>query len=127
MAYAVIHFVEDGVPRATLCRESHGEPTGEGGVMNVLGEFIHEWSPVVMREGSPGALRMAMLFLAREREAGRPLRLVGGEGELGIRADEVSRLAGRGYVYEVSFGRPGERALPTARALPLPPRDATGG
>jgi hypothetical protein len=119
MAYAIIHFLEGSSSRATLCRLTEGAPTGENGVMNVLGAFIHECSPLIMREGSPGALRMAMLFAAREQEAGREVRVVGGDGPLGISAEEVQRLEGDGYAYEVSLGAPGERTLPTARARSL--------
>jgi hypothetical protein len=122
MAYAIIHFLEGTEPRATVCRLDGGEPTGEHGVMNVLGAFINDHSALVMQGGSPGALQMAMRFVAREQEAGREVRVVGGEGPLGIRAEEVKRLEGDGHVYEVNFGAPGERALPTARARPVVPR-----
>ncbi|CAN5686277.1 hypothetical protein BH23GEM3_BH23GEM3_05360 [soil metagenome] len=116
MAYAVIHFLEGTDPKATLCRLSEGQPTGENGVMNLLGEFINEWSATVVRGGSPGALRIAMLFTAREQEAGREVRVLGGEGPLGISAEEVQALEGNGYMYEVNFGAPGERSLPTIRS-----------
>jgi hypothetical protein len=122
MAYAIIHFLDGSEPRATVCRLTGGEPTGEHGVMNVLGAFINEYSPLVVQQGSPGALQMAMRFVAREQEAGREVRVVGGEGPLGIRAEEVQELEGKGHVYEVSFGAPGERTLPTARARPITPR-----
>ncbi len=116
MAYALIHFLEGSEPRVTLVRPTNGQPTGDDGVMNLLGAFINEWSPTVMREGSPGALRMAMLFVAQEEAAGREVRVLGGEGALGITREEVQALEGQGYSYEVSFGRPGERTLPTARS-----------
>ncbi len=116
MAYALIHFLEESEPRVTICRLSHGQPTGDDGVMNLLGAFINEWSSMIMRQGSPGAVRMAMLFAAQEQEAGREVRVLGGEGELGITREEVEALEGQGYFYEVNFGKPGERALPTARA-----------
>jgi hypothetical protein len=35
----------------------------------------------------------------------------------------VQDLEGDGYMYEVSFGAPGERALPTARSRALGSRD----
>lgn len=124
MAYAVIQFVEGGERRATLCRTTGGEPTGESGVMDALSAFIEESSPTILRQGSPGALHMAMLFVAREREAGQPIRVVGGEGELGIAAAEVQALEGDGYFYEVHFGREGERSMPLVlqHALDAPRR-----
>lgn len=116
MAYAVIHFLEGTDPKATVCRLGEGQPSGENGVMNLLGEFVNEWSPTVMREGSPGAIRIAMLFTAQEQEAGREVRVLGGEGPLGITAEEVQGLEGEGYMYEVNFGAPGERSLPAIRS-----------
>ncbi len=80
MAYALIHFLEGMDPKVTLCRPTHGQPTGDDGVMNLLGTFINEWSPTIVRQGSPGAVRMAMLFVAQEQEAGRDVRVLGGEG-----------------------------------------------
>jgi hypothetical protein len=119
MAYALIHFLESTEPKATLCRETHGEPTGENGVMDALGAFINEWSPRITTDGSPGAVRMAMLFLAREQELEQETRVLGGEGELGITAEEIEALEGQGYFYEVDFGAPGESQLPTARSRPM--------
>lgn len=116
MAYALIHFLEGTEPRVTLYRPENGQPTGDDGVMNLLGAFINEWSPTLMQQGSPGAVHMAMLFVAQEQQAGRPIRVLGGEGELGIARQEVQAVEGEGYSYEVSFGTTGERALPTARA-----------
>lgn len=112
MAYAVIQFVEGGERRATLCRPSEGQPTGEDGVMDALAAFIEESSPTILRQGSPGALHMAMLFVAREREGGREIRVLGGDGPLGITPAEMQSLPGQGYFYEVHFGRPGERDMP---------------
>lgn len=112
MAYAVIQFVENGQRKATLVRPADGHPTGPAGVMDPLSIFIEETSPQALREGSPGALYMAQLFAAREQEAGREIRVVGGEGPMGITAAEVQALKGRGYYYEVNFGREGERTMP---------------
>lgn len=127
MAYAVIQFVEAGERKATLCRTSGGEPTGERGVMDALSAFIEESSPTILRQGSPGALHMAMLFVARERQAGHPVRVVGGDGKLGITAEEVRTLEGTGYFYEAHFGRPGERTMPLVlqHALEAPRKDGT--
>lgn len=128
MAYAVIQFVEGGERKATLCRTTAGQPTGAAGVMDALSAFIEESSPAVLREGSPGALRMAMLFAAREREAGRAVRVMGGEGELGITPEEVQALEGDGFFYEVHFGRPGERSMPLVLQHALDaPRRSRGG
>lgn len=112
MAYAVIQFVEGGERKATLCRPEGGQPTGEDGVMDALAAFIEENSPTILRQGSPGALHMAMLFVAGEREAGRDIRVMGGDGPLGIGVEEMQSLPGQGYFYEVHFGRPGERDMP---------------
>lgn len=128
MAYAVIQFVEGGERVATLARTSGGEPTGADGLMDALSAFIEESSPTILRQGSPGALHMAMLFVAREREAGRAIRVVGADGALGIGADEVQALEGAGYFYEVHFGREGERSMPLVLQSALDaPRRTDGG
>ena len=124
MAYGVIQFVEAGQRVATLVRTDGGEPTGEIGVMNVLAAFIEETAPRMLRQGSPGALYMAELFTAREVQAGRPIRVLGGQGELGISVDEVQALTGGGYFYDVNIGPQGDRSPPTLHMTPLsePPR-----
>jgi hypothetical protein len=119
MAYAVIQFCEAGERMATLCRTEHGQPTGQDGVMDPLSAFIEETSPTMLRQGSPGALHMAQLFTAREVRAGRPIRVLGGAGELGISLPEMEALEGQGYFYEVTFGREGERAVPAVLVRPL--------
>lgn len=112
MAYGIIQFVEKGERKATLVRPEQGHPTGEDGVMDPLSRLIEESSPAMLREGSPGATRMAMVFFSREQEAGRPPRILGAEGDWGITPAEVEALQGRGYYYEVDVGAPGERAVP---------------
>ena len=112
MAYAVIEFTEAGRTKATLCRTEHGQPTGADGVMDPLSAFIEETSHTLLGQGSPGAFYMAQLFTAREQEAGRPVRVVGGNGPLGITADEVKALDGHGYHYQVTFGPEGDRSTP---------------
>jgi hypothetical protein len=112
MAYGIIQFVEGGERIVTLVRERNGQPTGEAGMMDRLSAFIEESSPAILREGSPGAQRMAMAFFAREQEAGRELKILGAEGEWGITAEAIRRLEGSGFYYEVDFGRPGERSVP---------------
>ena len=121
MAYGVIQFVEAGQRIATLVRTDGGEPTGEFGVMNMLAAFIEETAPRMLRQGSPGALYMAQLFTAREHEAGRPVRVVGGAGDLGIRADEVKALQERdtGWLYEVSIPAQGQRGVPQVHVRAL--------
>jgi hypothetical protein len=119
MNYGLIQFLEDGQPRAMLCRTEHGQPTGADGVMDPLTAFIEETSPTMLRQGSPGAFYLAQLFAAREHEAGRPVRVVGGEGEMGISAAEVEALAGRGWLYEASFPPPGQRGQPSVRVRAL--------
>lgn len=124
MAYGVIQWMEAGRPAATLVRTEHGQPTGADGVMDVLSAFIEQTAPTMLRQGSPGAVYMAQLFTAREVEAGRPIRVVGGQGELGMTAEEVDRLSGRGFYYEVVIGTEGDRSPPTVHVTPLsaPPR-----
>jgi hypothetical protein len=112
MAYAVIEFTEAGQTKATLFRTENGQPTGPDGVMDPLSAFIEETSHRLLGQGSPGALYMAQLFAAREQEAGRPIRVVGGSGPLGITAGEVQALGGAGYHYLVTFGPEGDRSTP---------------
>lgn len=119
MAYAVIQFVEAGERKATVCRTRQGQPTGADGVMDALSAFIEGYSPNLLRQGSPGALHMAMLWVAEERERGHETRVLGGEGELGITRDEMRALEGKGYFYEVHFGREGERSMPLVLQHPL--------
>lgn len=121
MAYGIIQFVEGGTRRATLVRPTGGHPTGPDGVMDPLSRLIEDYSPVILREGSPGAEKMAALFLAREREAGLETRLLGAEGELGITAEEVEGLKGTGHYYEVDFGTPGEPFIPRVLASGVSP------
>jgi hypothetical protein len=116
MAYAVIQFLEAGERMATLCRTQNGQPTGPDGVMDPLSLFIEETSHQMITQGSPGALYFAQLFAAREIEAGREVRVLGGAGEMGITAEELDALTGQGYYYEVSVGREGERAVPQVLA-----------
>jgi hypothetical protein len=129
MAYAVIQFCEAGERMATLCRLERGQPTGADGVMDPLSAFIEESSPTLLRQGSPGALYMAQLFAAREVEAGAPVRVLGGSGELGISLGEMESLEGQGFYYEVSVGRTGERTPPTVlvRAIGNTPWGGDGG
>lgn len=112
MAYAVIQFVEGGERPATVCRLENGHPVGPDGVMDALSAFIEAHSPTILRQGSPGALHMAMLWVAAEREKGEEVRVMGGEGEMGITPDQVQALEGKGYFYEAHFGKPGERSMP---------------
>ena len=119
MAYGVIVFLEAGEAKATLVRTENGQPTGADGVMDPLAAFIEETSPTMLRQGSPGALYMAELFAAREVEAGRRVRVVGGSGPLGITADEVRQLPAPGFLYQVNIGRPGERDQPTILMHPV--------
>jgi hypothetical protein len=121
MSYGVIQWVERSRRVATLVRTEHGQPTGADGMMDVLAAFIEETSPRMLRQGSPGALYMAELFTAREVQAGRPIRVVGGSGELGITPDEVAALTGRGFFYEVSVPAEGDRSPPTVHMSPLRP------
>jgi hypothetical protein len=116
MAYAVIQFLEAGERKATLCRTENGQPTGADGVMDPLSIFIEETSHQMLTQGSPGALYFAQLFAAREIEAGREVRVLGGTGEMGITGAEMEALSGQGYYYEVSVGREGERAVPQVLA-----------
>ncbi|HYJ79356.1 MAG TPA: hypothetical protein VEW03_07140 [Longimicrobiaceae bacterium] len=124
MAYGVIEFTEAGERKAVLCRPQGGQPTGADGLMDPLSAFIEETSPTLLRQGSPGAFYMAQLFTTREHQAGRPIRVVGGEGPLGIAPDELQALAGPGYLYEVTFGPPGDRTPPSVHVTPLGNRDS---
>lgn len=126
MAFGVIQWVEAGQRVATLVRTEHGQPTGADGVMDVLAAFIEQTAPRMLRQGSPGAVYMAQLFTAREVEAGRAIRVLGGQGELGITTGEVEALDGRGYFYEVVVGPEGDRSPPSIHMTPIsdPPRQA---
>ena len=125
MAYGVIQFLEDGKRVATLVRLENGQPTGADGLMDRLAGFIEETSPQMLAQGSPGALYLAELFTARELAAGRPLRVLGGTGALGIPVREVEALTGDGFYYELSVGPAGDRtAPPSIRMSPLPPRES---
>lgn len=119
MAYGIIDFVERGETVVTLCRPENGQPTRADGVMEPLAKLIEESSPAILREGSPGARRMAMVFVAREQEAGREIRVLGADDDLGITAEEIAKLDGQGYHYRVDFGRPGERSVPSIHARGL--------
>lgn len=121
MAYGVIQWVERGTRVATLVRTEHGQPTGADGVMDVLAAFIEQTAPLMLRQGSPGALYLAELFTAREVEAGRAVRVVGGGGALGITADEVGALGGEGFFYEVAVPAEADRSPPTIHMSPLRP------
>lgn len=119
MAYGLIQFSEAGRTVAALVRTEHGQPTGADGVMDRLAAFIEETSPTLIRQGSPGALYMAQLFTAAEVQAGRAIRVVGGEGELGIGAGEVAGLQGPGYVYDFIVGPEGDRSPPMVHMTPI--------
>lgn len=119
MAYGVIQFVEAGRRVATLVRMDHGQPTGADGVMDVLAAFIEDISPRLLRQGSPGGLYLAELFTAREVEAGRPIQVLGGQGELGISVDEVQALQGTGFFYDVIVPAEGDRSPPTIHMTPV--------
>ncbi len=119
MAYGLIQFSEAGRRVAALVRTEHGQPTGADGVMDRLAAFIEETSPTLIRQGSPGALYMAELFTAREVQAGRAIRVVGGQGELGIGPDEVAALPGPGYLYDFIVGPEGDRSPPMVHLTPV--------
>lgn len=116
MPYGIIQFVEEGERRVTLVRPTGGQPTGTDGLMDRLAELIEHYSPLILRDGSPGAEKMAMLFFAREHDAGRALRILGSDGEWGITPAEIEAIEGDGYYYDVDFGRPGERSVPRVLA-----------
>jgi hypothetical protein len=116
MAYGIVQFLEGGQRKVTLVRPHNGQPTGAQGLMDALSDLIEHYSPLILREGSPGAEKMAMLFFAREQEAGRPLRILGADGEWGITAAGIDALEGEGYYYDVDFGTPGERSVPRVLA-----------
>lgn len=121
MAYGVVQWNERGARVATLVRTESGQPTGADGLMDVLAAFIEEMSPRLVRQGSPGALYLAELFTAREVEAGRTIRVLGGQGELGISAEEVQALDGEGYFYEIAIPPEGDRSPPSIHMSPLRP------
>ena len=116
MAYGIVQFVQGGKRMITLVRPENGQPTGADGLMDPLSRFIEHYSPLILRDGSPGAEQMAMLFFAREQEAGRPLRILGADGEWGITAADIEALDGKGFYYDVDFGVPGERSVPRVLA-----------
>lgn len=116
MAYGIIQFLEGGARKATLVRLEDGHPVGPSGLMDPLSLLIEQSSPAMVREGSPGAERMAMVFFARELEAGRPPRILGADGAWGITAAEIESLEGEGYFYEVEIPPQGDRSPPQVLA-----------
>jgi hypothetical protein len=52
-------------------------------------------------------------------QAGRPIRVLGGQGELGMTADEVQQLSGSGFFYDVVVGAEGDRSPPSVHMTPL--------
>jgi len=119
MAYGIVQFVEDGQRKVTLVRPANGRPTGPDGLMDPLSQLIEHYSPLILRDGSPGAEKMAMLFFAREQAAGRTPRILGAQGEWGITAADIEALDGEGFYYDVDFGSPGERSVPRVLASGL--------
>lgn len=117
MAYARIEFSEAEEPRALVYCYRGGEPGGDNGKAARLTRFILATFPRRAEEGSPGAHRLAAMFVAWEAaHAGRdPLEC----DHLGISLDSV-RLAGCGFLYQVSCGRRGDHSgLPSVAVQPL--------
>ena len=117
MAYARIEFSEGEEPQAIVYRYEGGEPQGDGQMLAALADFLQDTFARSGECGSPGAERIAAMFVAWEaaRSGGDPLDC----DYLGI-SREALELEGPGYLYQVSCGRRGDRSgLPSVAAQPL--------
>ena len=119
MTYARIEFSEGEEPQAIVYRYEGGEPEGEGQMLATLTDFLQDSFERKGEHGSPGAERLAAMFVAWDavRSGGDPL-----DGErLGICRDPLE-LDGPGYLYQVSCGRQGDRSgLPSLAVQPIGP------
>ena len=117
MTYARIEFSEGDEPQAIVYRYEGGEPEGEGQMLAALTDFLQDSFERRGEHGSPGAERLAAMFVAwyAARSGGDPL-----DGDrLGI-SREALDLEGSGYLYQISCGRQGDRSgLPSLAVQPL--------
>ena len=117
MTYARIEFSEGEKPQAIVYRYAGGEPEGGGQMLAALTDFLQGTFARRGEHGSPGAERLAAMFVAWEaaRSGGDPL-----DGDyLGI-SREALELEGSGYLYQVSCGRRGDHSgLPSVAVQPL--------
>lgn len=127
MAYARIEFTEGEQPQAIVYRYAGGEPEGEDQMLGALADFLQETFARRAERGSPGAERLAAMFVAWDaaRSGRDPLDC----DDLGI-AVEALALEGSGYLYQVSCGRRGDHSgLPSVAVQPVstPPEPRGGG
>ena len=117
MAYARIEFTEGEEPQAIVYRYEGGEPQGDGQMLAALADFLQDTFARSGERGSPGAERLAAMFVAWEaaRSEGDPLDC----DYLGI-SREALELEGPGHPYQVSCGRPGDHSgLPGVTVQPV--------
>lgn len=117
MAYARIEFTEAEEPQAIVYHYTGGEPEGEGRMLARLSEFLQATFTRRAEQGSPGAERLAAMFVAWDaaRSGGDPLDC----DHLGISVEPLA-LEGPGYMYRVWCGRRGDHSgLPGVSARPL--------
>lgn len=107
MAYARIEFTEGEEPQAIVYRYAGGEPEGETQMLAALTGFLQETFARRAERGSPGAERLAAMFVAWDaaRSGGDPLDC----DHLGISV-EAPEFDGSGYLYQVSCGRRGDHS-----------------
>jgi hypothetical protein len=125
MAYARIEFTGGDEPQAIVYRYAGGEPEGEDQMLEGLAEFLRETFSRRAERGSPGAERMAAMFVAWDvaRSGEDPLDC----DHLGISLEALT-LDGAGYLYQVSCGRRGDRSgLPGVTVQPLHPASGDSG
>ena len=117
MTYARIEFTEGEEPQAIVYRYEGGEPEGDGQMLPRLAEFLQQTFAQRAEHGSPGAERLAAMFVAWDaiRSGGDPLEC----NHLGV-SREALDLEGPGYRYQVACGRPGDHSgLPSIAVQPL--------
>jgi hypothetical protein len=117
MAYARIEFTEGEEPQAVVYRYAGGEPEGKDRLLSRLGEFLQATFVRRAEHGSPGAERLAAMFVAWDAacSAEDPLDC----DHLGVSV-EAQEIEGSGYLYQISCGRRGDRSgLPTVAVQPL--------
>lgn len=94
-------------------------------MLATLTDFLQDTFVRLGEDGSPGAERLAAMFVAWDavRSGGDPLD----GNQLGI-SREAMDLEGSGYLYQISCGRQGDRSgLPSLAVQPLGPTSSESG